>query len=313
SVPLGGGKLISGMRAMIVQINQLYYLIEISKTKSITHAAENLHVTQQSISLAIIRLEKELGITMIKRSHHGVSFTREGEIVLEKAKNIVNQLEELTAMFTPERQTLKGELSIYTGVYVGITVLPELLFGFMKQNPNVHVKITQKGSLDIFEDASKGEFDIGFFGRYYKNVKNNDNCHILYYDNLIACVSKSSPLANNKTISMKRLLTYPLVVFSDKQEFISFIEGYGHPNIVLMANNYSIFQQAIIENIAVGIHLNLEINREIESRRDEIVTIPIRDDCKLAYGWLVPEDKPISKVTQEFINHLNHYSLSLGR
>ncbi|WP_425805118.1 LysR family transcriptional regulator [Desulfitobacterium sp. Sab5] len=296
-----------------MQINQLYYLIEISKTKSITHAAENLHVAQQSISLAIIRLEKELGVTMFNRSHHGVTFTKEGEIVLEKAKNIINQVEELTSMFTSDRPSLKGNLIIHTSAFVGITILPDILFGFLKQNPNVHVKITERETLEIFKAAQKGEFDIGFFGRYHKNVENDNNCHILQYDSLIACVSKLSPLAKNESISLKQLLKHPLVVFSQKQEFISFLEKYGKPNIVLMANNYEVFKQAIIEGVAVGIYLSLEIKREIDFTQGKIVSIPIRDDCKMAYGWIHPENVPISKVTQEFINYLNLYGTSLGR
>ena len=62
-----------------MRLEQLRYLIEISKSKSLSVASETLHISQQALSLSVKEMEKELGVPLLIRSPRGIRLTQEGE------------------------------------------------------------------------------------------------------------------------------------------------------------------------------------------------------------------------------------------
>lgn len=79
-------------------IEQLQYICMVAKMHSITNAAEELFVTQQTISKAMNKLEKELDVKLLNRSHKGVTLTPEGALFVDEAKEIVEKIDALYDM-----------------------------------------------------------------------------------------------------------------------------------------------------------------------------------------------------------------------
>ena len=77
----------------------LKYAVEIAKTKSISRAAENLYMGQPNLSRAIKELEESLNITIFQRNTKGITITPEGEEFLHYARRILNQVEEVEAIY----------------------------------------------------------------------------------------------------------------------------------------------------------------------------------------------------------------------
>ena len=71
-----------------MKLTQLQYFMCISECGSFTKAAEQLHITQPSLSKAIAELEVEAGTTLLLRTKSGVQLTQEGQIVLEQVRNV---------------------------------------------------------------------------------------------------------------------------------------------------------------------------------------------------------------------------------
>lgn len=97
------------------------YLLEISKTRSINLAAQNLHLTQQSLSRSVKSLEDALGVTLLERNSKGVKFTPQGKIILayaqEFTERIADMRQELLASSTPT-ENMRGQLNImYTNAF----------------------------------------------------------------------------------------------------------------------------------------------------------------------------------------------------
>lgn len=74
--------------------DQLYYLIEISKSPSLNMASQKLHITPQALSTAIKKLEDELGFELLNRSFKGISLTGNGEWLVQEASLFLNKIEE---------------------------------------------------------------------------------------------------------------------------------------------------------------------------------------------------------------------------
>lgn len=91
-----------------MRIEQLHYLIAVSRHKSITAAAKEIHVSQQNLSVALRNLEEEFGVELLVRSPQGVTLTPEGELFLAKAREIVAKIDELYAAFSKEKPAKKS-------------------------------------------------------------------------------------------------------------------------------------------------------------------------------------------------------------
>lgn len=81
-------------------IEQFVYLKAISQTGSLRAASEQVFVTEQAMSSAIRKLEKECGVSLLRRSNKGVSLTEHGQYVLEKADVILQSIEDIQKHFS---------------------------------------------------------------------------------------------------------------------------------------------------------------------------------------------------------------------
>ena len=87
-----------------MNLQQLKQVIEVEKTASITQAAKNLYMGQPNLSKSIKELEKEIGITLFRRTVKGVEATSEGLQFLRHAKEITKKMEELETIYKPNQE-----------------------------------------------------------------------------------------------------------------------------------------------------------------------------------------------------------------
>ena len=93
-----------------MDIRQLEYFQMVSKTNSITRAAEQLHISQSTVTLAIQKLEEELGSPLLDRSQKQLSLTPEGKAFVQKVSDALNLLQDGIAEVNNYRQLKKGTL-----------------------------------------------------------------------------------------------------------------------------------------------------------------------------------------------------------
>ena len=83
-------------------LQQLRYLVMVAECGSITEAAEQLFIAQPSLTSAIRSIEEEMGVTAFSRSNKGVEVTRDGEVLLSYARQILEQSDLMTEHFKGE-------------------------------------------------------------------------------------------------------------------------------------------------------------------------------------------------------------------
>ena len=102
-----------------MNIQHLRYAVEVERTGSITEAAENLYITQPSLSKAIREFESSCGVTIFERTPRGVIPTAKGRSLLEHARAILKQVSDIESLARddePDRQTFS--ISIPRGSYI---------------------------------------------------------------------------------------------------------------------------------------------------------------------------------------------------
>ncbi len=302
-----------------MRIEQLYYLSEVSKTNSITLAAKRIHVSQQNISVAIRKLEEELGIQIINRLPRGVTFTKEGKRFVKKADHILLELENLKTEFqfvANKQLSLEGSLSIVVTPFFNNSLLPDIVIEFKKLYPKIHIHIKEMDLDSISSEIIKdNQIDFGL-GCFMKHDTLKDNPEIeyeeLYIDKVFACVGNYSPLASRKSISTSAIIKQPIALMECNKDLpIEQLLKIGHHNELFIASNYQLYRKTIIEGHALTFIMGTTLNKENLFKKDEIIAIPIRENITVNITLIKPSQRPLSPLAEEFINVLRSHIIGL--
>ncbi len=196
---------------VIMDILDLKYVAEVAKTGSMTQAAVNLYMNQPNLSKAILALEKELGITIFRRSSKGVSLTREGTQFLLSTKEILEKFEAVEAKYKLEGMKHYFSISVPRASYISYAFA-----GFVREiadTDGLQIDFSETSSMQVIQNVSSKKHHLGIlrypleYERYYhKLLKELD----LYGDTLlefeyVALMSGSCPLANKKELRLSDL------------------------------------------------------------------------------------------------------------
>lgn len=303
-----------------MNIEQLQYICMVAKTNSITVAAENLYVTQQTISKAINKLEMEIEKKLLIRSHKGVTLTEDGEVFVERASKIVGEFQELYGLMChgEEGNKLNGQLRLRCSPYIIHSVVPTLLANYYKVYPNVNIAIKEQLSMDILEDVSNMDNGVGLLTIVNDNTGSGRiqsfadvlEWEELYQDTLVGYVSSNHPLASKKKASFRELVAYPWVL-GDCPGFECILnQDYGlNPKILINSGNATLHSKAVAEGTAVGFSSEL-INRCMDYV-DGFVTIAIKEQPKLVTILVKSKGYPLSKLQHMLFDEVKQVFRSL--
>lgn len=143
-----------------VLIQQLAYLVALAKERHFGRAAAAAHVSQPTLSAAIQRLERELGLVIVLRGHHFEGFTEEGARVVSWARRIIAERDELLADIERMRGRLVTTARI-GAIPTSIPAVPLLTAAFRDSHPGASVRIEALPSREIIRRLLDFEIDAG--------------------------------------------------------------------------------------------------------------------------------------------------------
>lgn len=183
-----------------MNFQQLHYALAVHRYGHFGKAAESCNVTQATLSGMIKRLEEELDYELFDRAKHPILTTEKGFIFMEKAEEILNLQQKLYEL---KEQTGPLEGSFKLGIIPTIanTLLPIILSGFLKENPQLKVNIEEITTEEIIEGLRKRELDAGILSTPLPNSMELPLEEILYYEAMYVYGINS----NEDTVSLKEL------------------------------------------------------------------------------------------------------------
>lgn len=209
-----------------MNIYQLKYLIDLSKTSSINTTAKHMFLSQQALSESIKRLEQELGCTLLNRSKTGVTFTNEGKIVLDCAQQMLNHYDAmLQQLHSITQQTqLRGQLSVGVAPATASSFLPALLQKMYQLYPGITLYTQEHLPQTIIEHLCRNELDFGIFGftqdypdhldEKYITLTDILQFQVLYTDTLVCVMYKNNPLSIHPALSNSELTNYKTTIYA---------------------------------------------------------------------------------------------------
>ena len=151
----------------MISIKQLHYALAIEKTLHFKKAAEACNVSQSALSTAINELEKQLGVTIFERNNKQVLVTNNGQLILNKAKRVKLELDELMQISQVNKEPFYSPMTIGVIPTIGPYLLPKVLPEVRKQYPNFKLKIMEEQSHILVDKVRTGELDAAILALPY--------------------------------------------------------------------------------------------------------------------------------------------------
>lgn len=154
---------------IVLDFRHLETFIQVVKLKSFSKAAQQLYLTQPTITSHIQNLESELGTILLNRSGKSISPTGAGKLLYKYALNIINMRNMAQFDLGVYQGKIQGHLDISISSIPRHYVLPSLLKDFMSKYPEVTFSITDYDSKNVFDSIIEGNTDFGIVGTYFKS------------------------------------------------------------------------------------------------------------------------------------------------
>jgi DNA-binding transcriptional LysR family regulator len=216
--------------------------------KNITQAARRLYISQPALTKRIMHIEEEMGIQLINRSVKGVSFTPQGEALVEYSKNEENQYELLKERLTSDKRTFYGTLRIGSVSAIAQFVLPNLLECFTNKYPDIRVEVHCSNSFDILEKVHSQTYHVGF-------VRDLINWKVKSY----AFHEGTAHLVSTYPIEFSKLPRYPRIAVQSDSFGRRLIEDWWYdifsepPNIIMTVRSGNECMEMIKHGLGYGI------------------------------------------------------------
>ncbi len=290
-----------------ISIRQLEVFVATAEYCSFTKAAEDLHLTQSTVSMHIRTLEEVLGACLIERGARKKEIlTEEGKRVYSMAKDILSRVDALQ-----ERRTDGGEelLRIGTSTVPAQYLLPKLLSGFLKKHSRVKYILRRGDSEHILECIQKGEVRIGLTG--YKNGDRSLIFQEVARDHLVLITENSEAYRAMQAAGNtgKDLLDRPMIAREEssgtQHAADAFLQKLGvqEPNIIARMDNPESIKMSVAEGIGVSLISDLAVSAEVKAGK--LLAFPFSpqaEERKLYVVW--PRDALLTSTELRFVQYV---------
>ncbi|MGB0494708.1 MAG: hydrogen peroxide-inducible genes activator [Kangiellaceae bacterium] len=141
-------------------LNELKYVAAVARTQHFSQAAELCHISQPSLSIAIKKLEEELGITIFRRGKRKVDVTKEGEVVVEQCQRVLEEVEKLSYLKSKRKSPLDGVIRLGAIFTIGPYLFPSLIPEISQRFPNMPLHIDEDYTNNLRKKLLQAELDI---------------------------------------------------------------------------------------------------------------------------------------------------------
>jgi len=289
-----------------MDIKQIEYFVAVVETGSFSSAAEELYISQSSLSKQIIGLEKELGVKVFDRSKRKIALTEAGEMLHKHALTLRKNYQSLQAdlgEYKKATPSLKIAAIPVTAQY-GIT---SFVAQFKKAYPQINFTLEERQASTVLPALSQYKYDLAFLRDY-----NIDTSVISYFpimtDKLTVAVSCDHRFAERKSISLKELSDENFIMFNKgtliHELSMNACQSAGfEPKVFYTASRAASIIGMLILNSGVALIMERVLNYYNHA---DVVAIPLDQTLESKIIIAYPKDKKLSKPARTFLDFMQN-------
>lgn len=180
-------------------LTELRYIVAVARERHFGRAASACFVSQSTLSIGVRKLEDELGVSLFERSRNEVTLTARGELIVEQAHRVLEEVDVITQLAESEKGPLVGSLRIGAIHTIGPYIFPGLIPILLEQAPEMPLIVQENFTSNLTTLLKQGQLDAIIISYPY------DEPGIvtlpLYDEPFVVVVPSSHPWAQKKTIS----------------------------------------------------------------------------------------------------------------
>lgn len=181
-------------------ITQLEYIIALDSYRNFALAAEKCFVTQPTLSMQVQKLEELLGVQIFDRNRKPIEPTELGAEIIMQARHVVNEHKKIGELIKDKKGVMSGNIHIGVIPTIGPYLIPQFLINFIEKYPEVILTISELTTAQIIEQLKSGMIDCGILATPIHEQAITEIP--LYWEPLVAYVSKKHPLFKKSSLSM---------------------------------------------------------------------------------------------------------------
>jgi LysR family transcriptional regulator, hydrogen peroxide-inducible genes activator len=186
-----------------MNLQQLEYIVAVNTHRHFARAAEHSFVTQPTLSMMIQKLEEELGVKIFDRKKQPVVATREGEEIIDRAREVLAAAGRLKAFASELKGEISGDLRLGIIPTLAPYLLPLFLKPFSERHPQLNIYIKEMVTDEIMARLITGELDMGILATPLQHPQLRE--HHLFYEEFFAYASRNEKLLKKKLLLPKEI------------------------------------------------------------------------------------------------------------
>lgn len=296
---------------MKMTLQQLKYVIEVARSRSINKAAQRLFISQPSLSNALKELEEEVGITIFMRSNKGILITPEGSEFLGYARQVVEQTELLENRYTNARSP-QQHFSVSAQHYAfAVSAFVRLLKEYDREEYEFTLRETK--TYEIIDDVKNLRSEIGilYVNDFNRKViqkflrEGNLIFHELFEAKPHVFISSKNPLAKQEYVTLTDLLPYPYLSF-EQGDFNSFYFSEEILSTLSRPKSIRVTDRATLFNLLIGLN-GYTISTGVISHKlnsKDITAVPLKVEERINVGYITHKTVTNSTLAYIYIQYL---------
>jgi LysR family transcriptional regulator, transcriptional activator of the cysJI operon len=289
-----------------MQIESLKMFCDLVETESFTKTAQINNVTQSAVSQQVSSMERQFKSLLVERSKKQFRLTREGHVLYDYGKQIIDSFASLQAKFEDIKGLISGRIQVATVYSIGLHDLPPYIEKFLKAFPTVNVHVAYRRANEVYEEVLGNEADLGLMAFPEKR----DGLEIIplhKYPMTLICPPKH-PLAGKKIVKLKDLAGQKFVGFCPDQPTRKAIDKVFREEgvkvqYVTEIDNVETLKRVVELEAGVAIVPASTVRQEVADHT--LVSIPL-EGASLDRPWAVlcKKGKVLSPAMKKFITVL---------
>lgn len=274
--------------AQDLSIRQLQYVVAVAETGGFHKAAQRCRVSQPTLSAQVQKLEDVLGVRLFERDRRRVLITPIGQLVIERARRILVEVEDMLGALSALQDPFDGTLRVGVIPTIAPYLLPWITPAVGKRWPRLRLALVEQKTEELLSDLREGRIDAGLLARV--DGMDDLECAVVLEDPFVVAAPESHPLARKKSVTLRELEGESVLLLEDghclRTQALSLCERAGAKNTDLRATSLATLVQMV--SAGAGVTLLPAIAVDVENRRGQLAIRPLsgrKHGRELCLAW----------------------------
>jgi DNA-binding transcriptional LysR family regulator len=270
-----------------MELTQLEFFLKVVEEGSFSKAAVRVYRTQPAVSIAVRRLEEEIGAQLFDRSQKTPTLTDAGELVYDYAQRILALRDQARNVVAELRSLQRGRVRIGSNESTSLYLLPHLILEYRERHPNVKVEIYRQVSERLPREVLDRNVDFALLA--FEPVDSDLESFPILQDELVLIMNPDHPLAKRESVKIKELgkesfLAHNVKTGSRYKVVEAFTQHHTPLNVTLELATVETIKRFVQLKIGLAFVPHMCVREELE--RGTLTTVPVQGLTYVRTLWV---------------------------